>query len=107
MSDRWANEEIIWVDVQKIISSWRTNDDNFLDGPQHDNAIGKRYEGFGKWLEKGITIQPPEIHLAHNGEISFNNGRHRFTWMANHGVKTIPASVPKEDVEEIRNRFGV
>lgn len=101
----WS-DVLIWIDVSKLKASWKNDPDNYMDGPDHPNAIGKRYDRFGQWLELGLPVKPAEVSLNYAGEVTFTNGRHRFSWLANHGMTKMPVFVPRSEAEEIQRRFG-
>jgi hypothetical protein len=100
------SEIVVWLNVEKIDASFRKDRDFYLDGPDSKNAIGDRYARFAQWLERGIAVNPPEVHISAWGSIGFSNGRHRFAWMRNNGVTEMPFVVPKEQAEEIVARFS-
>jgi hypothetical protein len=99
-------EVVVNVDVSKINSSWSKDSDHFISGPDSRNAIGRRYDNFGQWLNKGEAIEMSEVGLDYRGEIYFTNGRHRFAYLRDQGVKNVPVVVPVEQAEEIKKRFG-
>ena len=46
------------------------------------------------------------VCLDQDGEISFTDGRHRFAWLRDHGLKVLPVQVPPEKALLIEARFG-
>lgn len=99
-------DRLIWVDAEKVRASWAKDGDFYFDGPNHPNAIGKRIDRFGDWIKRGEPVQAPEVALNDQGEIIFTNGRHRFVWMLQHGVKVLPVAVPEQYVDQVIERFG-
>ena len=95
----------VMIDVAKLEASFAKNRE-FYVGPRGEGGISGRYERFGKWLEGGQAIGMPEVCLADNGEVSFINGRHRFAWMRDHGVHTMPVAVPANYAKAVKERFG-
>lgn len=100
------SETIVWLDVAKVDASYGQDKRFYVSGPESPNAIEGRYERFGEWLKRGIAVKPPEIHLTPWDRIGFTNGRHRFAWMKNHGETRMPFIVPKDEAEEIVQRFS-
>src|ERR1700733_6195714 len=50
---------------------------------------------FGNWLEKfSDTRRAWMPHIGYYDFVSFTDGRHRFAWCRDHGVKSMPVSVP-------------
>ena len=96
----------VMIDVAKLDASF-AKDREFYVGPQGAGGISGRYERFGNWLNNGEAVGMPEVCLNDNGEVAFINGRHRFAWMRDHGVKKLPVAVPAEDAKAIQSKFGV
>ena len=107
---QWGpTDEIIWVDVEKLNASW-SKDDSYL-GPdsattddQHD-----RYIRFGEWLRENLATT--EVCIPHigvdDGIVFFTDGRHRFAWCRDHGVKYLPITTsPGCYGPEIEKLFG-
>lgn len=106
LDPRLQDSTTVVIDVEKVMQDWQRDRDFYIDGPQHGNAIKGRYERFGEWIKDGKPVIMPELYLNPWGGISFGNGRHRFVWLRDQGVKTMPVEVPKEEAEEIAKRFG-
>ena len=68
--------------------------------------MGDRYKKFGAWLNRGEAVEIPWVGLE-DGEICFTNGRHRFAWLRDHGLQSIPIDVDPAIAGEMRKRFGV
>jgi hypothetical protein len=109
---QWSNrtigaDEIVWVDAEKVRASWSKDRYSYFDNDEHPNAITGRIPRFDAWVKQGIPVQAPEVCLTDDGEISFTNGRHRFTWMLAHGEKTVPVAVPPDYVDAVKAKFGI
>lgn len=102
-----GNDQIVWVDAEKVRASWAKDKYFYFDGDEHPNAIKGRIPRFDAWIKQGIPVNPPEVCLNDAGDIVFTNGRHRFVWMLQHGETRIPVAVPPEYVEEVKDRYGV
>lgn len=101
-----GEEVVVWADVGKIEASWRT-DRNFYVGPGGThNAIGSRYPNFGAWLKGGKPVEMSECTVDYVGRAYFGNGRHRFSWMRDHGAQAVPVIVPAEQADEFQEKFG-
>jgi hypothetical protein len=99
-------DETVWISVAKFDTSWKKNRSQYIGPSGSGPAIGERYEKFGIWFEKGEAIEIPWVGLE-DGEICFTNGRHRFAWLRDHGVKSMPIDVDPAIAGEMRKRFGV
>lgn len=97
---------IVWVDVAKIDASW--SKDYAYVGPGGEGGTRKRYPDFGRWLKtRTVPVEMPEIGMGQAlGCIMFLNGRHRFSWMRDHGAKALPVLVSAEDAAVIERKFG-
>jgi len=101
-------DPVVWISVVKLDASWR-HDTPYYVGK---NAIGpgngspSRYKKFGKWIAEGHPIWMPHMGLADDGYIVFSDGRHRFAWLRDHGVRALPITVSPDIEAEVRRRFG-
>lgn len=99
----------MWLSLD---ASW-SKDHGFYVSPNGGGAaIGNRYQTFGEWLKKGEPVEMPEVSYNESleykgGGVSFGNGRHRFAWLRDHGVKKIPVCVPEEQTQKINELFGI
>lgn len=98
-----GDEIIIWVDLTKLDNSWKKDKGNYVGRGGTENAIKNRYHDFGEWLKKGIPVQMPEVYIRDN-EVKFINGRHRFSWMRDHGAHSIPVVLSLND-DDARQKF--
>lgn len=95
----------VWVDVAKLDASWR-KDDLYI-GPGGEGGIRTRYPDFGRWLASAdAPVGLPEVSIGWKDEVVFGNGRHRFSWMRDHGAKAVPVMVPAERALDFETRFG-
>lgn len=111
MKPKWSqatigNDVLVWIDTEKVRASWEKDKDSYFDAPEGKNAIKGRIPRFDEWMKRGEAVRAPEVCLTQDGEISFTNGRHRFVWMLQHGIKTMPVAVPPEYADAVQDRFG-
>lgn len=100
-------DKLVMINTQKVHDSWAKDTNFYFDGADHPNAIKGRISRFDAWVKNGIPVEAPEVNINHAGDIVFSNGRHRFTWMVQHGVEHMPVAVPEEHADEIAQRYGV
>lgn len=101
-----AGEDVpVEIDVAKLDASWR-KDDAYI-GPNGAGGIRTRYPDFGTWFQaRSEAVEMPEVSIGGFGEAVFVNGRHRFSWLRDHGVRRMPVIVPVDQVAAFRKRFG-
>jgi len=105
LRERVEPDETVWISIAKLDASWEKNNSQYIGPGGSGPAIADRYEKFGIWLQQGEAVEIPFVGLE-NKEICFTNGRHRFAWLRDHGVKSMPIDVDPEIADEMRERFG-
>jgi hypothetical protein len=98
-------DETVWVSVMKLDASWKKNRTQYIGPGGSGHAIGDRYKKFGAWLERGQAVWIPWVGLQ-NGKIAFTDGRHRYAWLRDHGMESMPIDVDPDLAEEMQKRFG-
>lgn len=102
-------DEIVWIDVAKLDQSWRHDGIYYVrPGGEPGQSISvARYERFGRWIaDHDETIWMPHVGFNDEGHVSFTDGRHRFAWLRDHGVRSLPVTVSLETAAEVDRRFG-
>ncbi len=106
---RNGSEKVVWIDPVKLDASF-AKDPTFYVGPggTGEGVIKGRYPRFNDWVaaNDGKNIMMPEVCLGARNEITFSNGRHRYAWMRDHGVRKMLMLVPVNQADEIEKRFG-
>jgi hypothetical protein len=101
-------DPVVWINVMKLDASWRHDATYYVGrgaaGP--GNAKPSKYNRFGKWFsEPHPAVWMPDVGLT-DGIVRFSDGRHRFAWLRDHGVRVLPVTVSPEIEAEMRRRFG-
>ena len=99
---------VVWVDVAKLDEAW-ARDSNFYVGPEGRlNGIKGRYPRFDAWVREGHPVEMSEVGFdSHpSGRPFFCNGRHRYSWMRDHGAQALPVVTDPERAEEFAARYG-
>lgn len=96
----------VWIDVSKLDAAWQLDDD-YVGAPESGrpgNQPGK-YHRVGKWLEEHLYAYMPVVSPTSDA-VSFTDGRHRFAWLRDRGVRALPIVTDAGDVAKMRRRFG-
>jgi hypothetical protein len=102
--DQWeVGDSVVWIDVGKANTAW-SRDDYFIPvgAPDHRH----KYDRFGEWLlaYRG-AIWMPHVSLRYN-TLSFTDGRHRFAWLRDHGVKALPVTTSPAGADRLSRVIG-
>lgn len=110
-----SGEQRVLINVDRFDAAWAKTDPELYIGPGGTGAtIGKRYQGFGDWLDseeigEDVPVQQrveaPEVYVNEDGVVTFTNGRHRFAWLRDHGAKKMIVSMPPEAIANAK-RYG-
>lgn len=83
------------VDVNKFEKAFKQNESQYI-GEKGVGGIGKRYEGVEKFLKDAKSMRASEVHVKENGSVVFGDGRHRYAYLRDKGLKNIPISMSSE-----------
>ena len=103
---RYYGDRVIWIDMQLFEASWRHDPDYVGYGGL--NGIEGRYEQFGQWLDARFPgpVWMPEVGLGDDEFVGFSDGRHRFAWLRDHGVRSLPMATSRDEIAKLTLRFG-
>jgi len=120
--DLMGKYKVVVVDVEKFDAAWSRDSNAYLPtGGEGKNYIpihgipGKpdnynRYHRVGEEAPRFKTdnklFQMSTVGIR-DGRPTFIDGRHRFAYFRDLGVKTLPVSVPLEDYHSMQKLFGV
>jgi len=71
-------------------------------GEKGEGGIGDRYKEFGKFVKKAESIRASNVYIKPNGTPVFGDGRHRYAYLRDQGIKKIPMSMDKESIENAK-----
>ena len=94
------------VDILKLDTAHAQAQPDSHVGPEGAGGIEGRYQRFSEWLNKGESIEMPEMNFDWAGRPQFINGRHRFAVLRDKGRKTIEVAVPPDQVKKFQETFG-
>lgn len=102
----WEDYEadvVAWVDISAFDLAWRLSDQHIAPGGS--NGQGDRYHGAGVWF---AANRHSEMLIASldGDQASFTDGRHRFSWLRDHGVVALPLQIPPSQAGLFAQKFG-
>lgn len=95
------DETTIKVNTAALHAAWSAGE--HVPGP---SEVRGRREEFRTFLARKEPVQAPRVVIGPDGDVSFVDGRHRFSVLHEKGVKEISVTIPKEQEEEFKRRFG-
>jgi len=93
--EKRQKHEMHHVNVEKFDPAFAKNEDQYI-GEKGKGGIGKRYEGIEKFLKTAKSMRASEAHVNEHGAVIFGDGRHRYAYLRDQGLKRIPMSMSKE-----------
>lgn len=105
-ADGWENYErdvIAWVDVAAFDRAWRRSDQYVVPGGA--NGHGNRYRRVGEWFADHRHCNML-VAGVDEGEARFTDGRHRFSWLRDHGVSAVAMQISPYEAAEFERLFG-
>lgn len=109
IAEDWGEtaDPVVWIAIDLLDASWcKTRDDYVGPGGIESTQSGK-YSAAGAFLAASIGKEPifvPSLSLVAD-EVSFNDGRHTFAWLRDHGLRVLPVEVGRAYEQVIRRRF--
>jgi len=105
-----AQDEPVWIEVSKLDESWQQSEQYVAPGGYRGESY--KYERFGKWVTHAVKAHPliwmPHVNLNECTGllIDFTDGRHRFAWLRDHGVRRLPVTTDPAEAKNVRKQFG-
>lgn len=111
--------KIVIINVDKFDQAWSQDrgmylvpggrGNNYIPIYNKENPDYNRYDRVGeeapkfKLADKGFEMSSVALR---NNIPQFTDGRHRFAYFRDKGIKALPISVPKRDATKIKTMFG-
>ncbi|MBB6428150.1 hypothetical protein [Sphingopyxis sp. JAI128] len=102
----WEDEEpdaVVWIDIKRIDAAWALTDQYIVPGGA--NGQDSRYQKVGEWFAGNRHCAMPFASFCEIG-FQFTDGRHRFAWLRDQGVETMPFQVPPSEATFFKEHFG-
>lgn len=106
--DFYYGNRLINIDTKILDNLFKEDGISYIE-PYGKNGISNRYKGVGEYLKTGEKIDATKVcFMEQDGKLaaSINDGRHRFAYMRDLGMKEIPVSVDKNSYE-IAKKYGL
>ncbi|MCA0367942.1 MAG: hypothetical protein LCH57_07720 [Proteobacteria bacterium] len=97
-----APDAVVWVDVAAFDQAWRLTDQYVLPGGA--NGQDDRYAKVGRWFAVNRHCQMIDATFD-EGHACFVDGRHRFSWLRDQGVESLPLQVAPNLRDAFNARF--
>jgi hypothetical protein len=107
MADGWEDTEpdvTLWLDVVKVDRAWRGTGQYIVPGGA--NGQDRRYAKVGEWFAKVSYSNMLVISLEDERHILFTDGRHRFSWLRDHGAQAIQFQVSPTEARQLGDLLG-
>lgn len=94
---RHEGMSIVSVKTKPFDHSFSKNKD-FYVGENGLHGIKERYPKFKEWFhaDNDIPMETSKVNVDELGNVSFDNGRHRYAYLRDNGVKHIPVTMDDE-----------
>lgn len=107
-NDKEFGYNLVEFDTDVLDELFKEDGVSYIE-PHGKNGLGTRYRGVGEYLKTGRNIDATRVHFREtDGSLSalIEDGRHRFAYMRDLGMKTIPVSID-ENSYEIAQKYGL
>lgn len=103
-NDNLEYRKLYTVDVNKFNSVWAQSE--LYIGLKGSNQIKNRYQQFGQWLKQSKEpVLASTVAVDTDGSVSFYNGRHRFAWLRDRGLKSMPVAMDRQSAKNAK-KYG-
>jgi len=103
------NKFLVEVNTAKFNELFKQDGISYIE-PYGTNGLDSRYEDVGKYLETGLDIDAVKVCITEmkEGQIraSVIDGRHRFAYLRDLGLETMPVCLDKNSLK-IAKKYGL
>lgn len=109
IAEDWGEtpDPVVWIAIDLLDASWCKARDNYVGPGGIGSAQIGKYSAVGAFLARNIgttAVSVPRLSLVAD-EVSFNDGRHTFAWLRDHGLPALPVEVGRAYEQIFRRRF--
>ena len=99
--EKRQGHEITHINPEKFDKAFQGTDWQYI-GKNGENGIKTRYKDFGEFSKKAPSIHASQASVYDNGSVVFGDGRHRYAYMRDQGIKKIPMSMDKKSIKNAK-----
>ena len=99
--DKRAGRQIAHVNPESFDKAFSKSDWQYV-GPKGQGGIEGRYQRFADFVKDAPSVHASNANVSKTGAITFGDGRHRYAYLRDQGVQSIPMSMDKQSIEHAR-----
>lgn len=99
--DKYFGYKLVELDTDLLNKLFIEDECSYIE-PNGTNGLGQRYQNVGEYLKTGQKINATQVHFSErDGKLTagISDGRHRFAYMRDLGMKSIPVALDKKSYE--------
>lgn len=98
-------DAVVWVSVALLEMDFASSEQ--WVGPRGTGGgQAGRYENIGQLIRSGRPIIMAHLILGPSGAMRFNDGRHRFAWVRDHGAEALPVTIDPAKAAALSARYA-
>jgi hypothetical protein len=89
---------LVNINPEAFDKAFQKNDWQYV-GKEGQGGIEGRYKRFGDFVKEASSMRASNVAVNKNGSVVFGDGRHRYAYLRDQGLGSIPMSMDKESIE--------
>lgn len=99
--DKRAGRQIVHVNPKTFDKAFSKSNWQYV-GPKGEGGIEGRYQKFADFAKDAPSVHASNADVNKEGGITFGDGRHRYAYLRDQGVQSIPMSMDKQSIQHAR-----
>jgi hypothetical protein len=99
--DKRAGRQIVHVNPKAFDKAFSKSSWQYV-GPKGEGGIEGRYQKFADFAKDAPSVHASNADVNKEGGITFGDGRHRYAYLRDQGVQSIPISMDKQSIQHAR-----
>jgi hypothetical protein len=99
--EKREGNEIAHVNPETFDKAFKKTEWQYV-GKNGDGGIEGRYKKFADWVKDADSMHASNASIDPKGSITFGDGRHRYAYLRDEGLKKIPMSMDEESIENAK-----